>query len=146
MPDIRRLNRTGYPYIEDLYTQETDVNKYLAPNGLGGVQWLLHLSAVPTEDDKDLVANITAADGDLATNSAITNEPAYGGYVSVFVNGKEVSVGNAAKDKDCYFSGDGGATARAINAIEAGDTLHWVGSVACYQLDANDRIDLGYDV
>lgn len=142
---VSRLGNYGYPYIEDLETQELDVNRYLAPDGLGGLQWLTHLSAVPTEDDKDLVANVTVADDDLATNSTISNDPAYGGYVSVFVNGKKSSVGDGAKDKDCYFSNDGGLTARAITAIESGDTLHWVGSIAGYQLDTNDRIDLDYD-
>lgn len=136
----------GFPYVEDLFTQELDVNKYLAPDGAGGVQWLLHLSAVATKKDKDLQANVTVNDGDKAMNATVSDTPSYGGYVFVFVNGKEVSVGDAVKTKDCYFSGDNGVTARAIEDISAGDTLHWVGSVALYQLDVSDCIDLDYDI
>ncbi len=133
-------------YVEDLVTTELDVNKYLAPDGLGGVQWLLHLSAVLTKLDKNLVAKVTAADGDKATDSVISAAPAYGGNVFVDVNGKIAIVGDGVKTDECYFSSDGGITARAIEDISAGDTLHWVGSVAGYQLDANDRISLHYEI
>jgi len=64
----------------------------------------------------------------------------------VSVNGVIVDVGDGAKNQDCYFSGDGGATARAIENIAAGDTIHWMGSIAGYQLDTTDRISLNYDI
>lgn len=106
----------------------------------------LSVIAVLSKHDKDLAAKVTAADGDKATDAVISNTPVDHGYVMVSVNGLEVVVGDGVKTKDCYFSNDDGATARAIENIQAGDTLHWVGSVAKYQLDTVDRIDLNYDV
>ena len=64
----------------------------------------------------------------------------------VFVNGLAVRVGDGVKTKDCYFSADDGATARAIAAIATGDKLFWVGSVAGYQLATTDLIDFDYGV
>jgi allophanate hydrolase subunit 2 len=104
-----------------------------------------HISVL-TRFDKNLAARVTAVDGDLATNFSITNTPVDHGYVIVEVNGKLCTVGNGVKTMDCYFSNNGGITARTIVDITAGDTLHWVGSVAKYQLDTNDRISLHYDI
>lgn len=101
------------------------------------------LNIALTKADKDLVALVTAADGNKATNSTISSTPR--NYVIVTVNGLEVTVGDGVKTTECYFSGDGGTTARAIGSIVAGDTLHWVGSVAGYQLDATDKINLNYE-
>lgn len=106
----------------------------------------LSVIAVPTKEDKDLAGRATAADGDLASDTPITNTPVDHGYVAVNVNGLEVVVGDGVKTKDCYFSNDGGTTARAIADIQAGDTLHWVGTVAGYELDTVDRINMNYDV
>jgi hypothetical protein len=64
--------------------------------------------------------------------------------VSVEVNGIEANVGDGAKDEACYFSVDGGATARAMADIEAGDTLYWNGSIAGYELETDDDIDISY--
>ena len=96
----------------------------------------------PTSDDKDLVANNTSGDEDLATSSTITNTPV--GYVAVFVNGWKYSVGNGVKTKACYFSGDSGSTARAFGAIVAGDELYWNGVIVGTQLISTDTIDLDY--
>ena len=95
---------------------------------------------------KNLVAKVTVADGDKATDSAVPTTPIDNGYVIVDVNGIIVGVGNGAKDKEVYFSNDGGTTARQIQNISAGDTIHWMGSIAGYQLDVTDRISLNYDV
>ena len=54
----------------------------------------------------------------------------------------EVNLGD--KTFDCYFSNDGGTTARLVVDIEAGDILYWNGSIAGYQLDATDDIDISY--
>jgi hypothetical protein len=94
--------------------------------------------------NKDMVAESTVDDGDLATNAPIANTPA--GYVQVFVNGVKVSLGNGVTDKDCYFSADGGDTAKAISDIANGDFLYWNGSLAGYQLDTFDSIDFDYEL
>lgn len=88
--------------------------------------------------------NPTTADGDN-TGLAIANTPFHDGDVTVQVNGLNADIGDGAKDEACYFSGDGGTTARAIVDIQAGDTLHWMGSIAGYELDESDEIDIKYD-
>ena len=88
--------------------------------------------------------NVTTADGD-ATGLSIVNTPFGDSDVTVTVNGLGVDLGDGAKDEACYFSGDNGTTARAIADIEAGDTLHWMGSIAGYELDGTDEIDIKYE-
>lgn len=103
-------------------------------------------ASVPTKLDKALVALVTAADFAKATNATVTTTPNAGGYVGVRVDGIHYEVGDGVRTKDCYFSDDNGATAKSIVDIAAGDTLHWVGTVAGFELDAADRIDYDYAV
>ena len=56
----------------------------------------------------------------------------------------EVNLSNGDKTQACYFSADGGNTAKPIADIEAGDLLYWNGSIAGYQLDETDDIDISY--
>lgn len=104
-------------------------------------------ASVWTPSNKRMPARATLADGDLACNIAVLKTPAAGTYVSVSVNGLSVSeVGDRTRAGAwCYFSGDGGATARAWSDIRYGDTLHWQGSIAGYQLTPGDEIDLFYE-
>ena len=85
----------------------------------------------------------TVEDGDT-TEISITYTPFSDSSVAVKVNGIEVNLGDGAKDSECYFSNDGGATAKLIADIEAGDILYWNGSIAGYQLDNTDDIDISY--
>lgn len=105
----------------------------------------------PTTLNKGMVASTTASDEDLACLVPIavtpSESPANGGQIDVRVNGVSYQVGNASKVADCYFSGDGGVTPRALTDVVAGDLLYWVGSIAGFELDAlTDRIDYVYDV
>jgi len=102
------------------------------------------LSGQPTLGNKNITCAVTVADFDVATATVVAATPALGSYVQVMVNGVQVRVGDGVRTLDCYFSGDGGANARAISAIVAGDTCHWVGSVAGYQLGVVDRMDWNY--
>ena len=98
---------------------------------------------VATNDDYNLSPNVTTNDGDT-TGLTISNTPHNDSHVRVMVNGIEVGLaGN--KTLTCYFSADGGTNARAIADIASGDTLYWNGSVAGYQLDANDKINIIYE-
>lgn len=99
----------------------------------------------PTDLNKEMTASVTAVDGAQATATTVAATPAGDSYVKVEVNGVGAVVGDAVKTKDCYFSGDGGTTARDINDIASGDTLHWNGTVAGFELDASDIIDLFYN-
>ena len=105
----------------------------------------VHRSPKPVTANKNLTASVTTVDGDVATATTVSNNNALGGYVGVRVNGLHYLVGDGTKVAvDCYFSGDGGVTARAMSAIVAGDSLYWNGSVVGFQLATTDRIDFSY--
>lgn len=102
-------------------------------------------AAVPTASDKYRAP--TAGSGNFqSTGLTISFTPGGDGMVDIRVNGVSYELGQGVKTKDCYFSGDGGATARAIAAIVAGDTLYWNGTIAGFDLDASDRMDFIYNV
>lgn len=91
--------------------------------------------------DVDLIANYVIADEQLATNSAITNQPVVGTYVGVAVNGKSVEIGESLTDAG-YFSPDG-IFKRTQGAIRKGDNLYWNPSNS-FMLDADDIIEFNY--
>jgi len=99
---------------------------------------------VATDDDLDQVPNVTSSDGD-ATGVFISHTPFGDSMVQVTVNGLGVNLGDGTKNASCYFSVDGGTTARAMADIEGGDQLYWNGSLAGYELDGGDLIDVIYD-
>jgi len=93
----------------------------------------------------------TASDGDPASNTLLANTPKDGTAVRVYLNGRVYNVGNGVKTDDCYFSGDGGASARGYSGlhangqIQAGDKLYWNGSIAgspgpAIQIDTADTL------
>lgn len=86
-------------------------------------------------------ASATTNDGD-SSGIQIDNAPA--GMVQVFINGIMVEL-KGDKTGDCWFSGDGGTTARAFANIASTDVLYWNGSIAGYQLEATDKITLVYE-
>ena len=100
-------------------------------------------TGVNVKDDTNQSPLTTSADGD-STGCTITYTPFSDSAVSVEVNGIEANVGDGAKDEACYFSADGGTTAKAIADIAAGDTLYWMGSIAGFELDPTDDIDINY--
>jgi len=59
--------------------------------------------------------------------------------VRVTVNGVDVNVGPGL---DCYFSNDGGITAKELGQEQKGDFLYWNSSK--YMLDSSDEIDFIY--
>jgi hypothetical protein len=89
--------------------------------------------STPSALNKSMPAQTTTADGQLACATAIGATPK--GFVGVNANGVSYDPGNGTKiGVPCYFSGDGGTTARAQGAIVTGDSLYWNGSVAGFQL------------
>jgi hypothetical protein len=99
----------------------------------------------PTTSNKNMAASLTAVDGAVACATALAATPSGGSYVEVQINGATQSLGNGVKTDSCYFSGDGGTTARAYSAIQASDLLYWVGSVAGFQLATTDRVNFNYN-
>lgn len=103
-------------------------------------------AAVPVGSNKEMTASVTASDGDQATATTLVAAPAAGSYIEVSVNGVQYTLGDGVLTKECYFSNDGGTTARTLANISATDTLHWNGTVAGFELAATDQIDLNYVV
>lgn len=106
--------------------------------------WIQTAVGRSSPENKNMVSLATTVDGDKATNTTVALAPVFGGTVDVFINGAKVSVGNGVKTEDCYFSTDGGTTALLLSGIVVGATLHWVGSVAGYELDTLEQIDFIY--
>lgn len=90
--------------------------------------------------NKAMAALVTSSDGDAACATAIAATPFRSGSVEVFVNGLKAVLGDGVKTTAAYFSGDGGTTARALNAIQSGDRLYWNGSIAKFQLATTDVV------
>jgi hypothetical protein len=104
--------------------------------------------AVQTTSDKNLAPTGATAGITATTGVAIAATPTNDAYVKVEINGVGywLADGNGEKlTADCYFSADGGVTARAISAITQGDTLYWNNN-SSFDLDTNDRIDFFYEV
>ena len=100
-------------------------------------------TGVSVRTDYNQTASVTSNDGDT-TGATITYTPFSDSAVIVKINGLQTNLGDGAKDQACYFSADGGVTAKSSIDIGAGDTLYWMGSLAGYELDATDEIDLVY--
>ena len=100
-------------------------------------------TGVSVRTDYNQTTSATSNDGDT-TGATITYTPFSDSAVIVKINGLQTNLGDGAKDQACYFSADGGVTAKSSIDIAAGDTLYWMGSLAGYELDATDEIDLVY--
>lgn len=100
--------------------------------------------------DKGLVALSTNGDGSLATNTPVASDPVSGSYVTVFLNGQELEVGDAVKTKAFYFSDDGGTTPKSFDhnhpngKVNIGDELYFNPSVAGFELQDGWRLTLLY--
>jgi len=79
------------------------------------------------------------------TGIQLTYNPYASSYINVEVNGITVEVGDGNRDKDSYFSNDGGDTASNIENILAGYILYWNGDISGYNLEIGDEISLTYE-
>ncbi len=100
----------------------------------------------PTKNDKFIPCLATVSDFDAATATGITETPVSDGFVEVFVNGALQHLGDGVKTTDCFFSSDGGTTAKTIAGIAAGDILYWVQSIAGFELAVSDKLSYSYNV
>lgn len=90
----------------------------------------------------------TTVDGSLAVSVPLQEQPV-DGFVSLLVNGLDISIGSSSKASPAYFSGDGGLTARSLTAVggvRVGDYLYWNGTIATYQLAPSDKLTFKYRV
>jgi len=108
----------------------------------------VHDAPAPTVLNKDQTPTAPGAPGAnfQSAGLTITATPALDGNVMIIVNSAVYSLGDGVKTKDCYFSVDGGTTARAISAITAGDTLYWNGVIAGFDLAVTDFVSMHYEI
>lgn len=104
----------------------------------------IHLYPHWTTLNKDDVPLATSGN-EATTGITIAATPAMNGYIIVIVNRLSYVVGDGSKLKDCFFSADGGTTARALNAIQSGDTLFWNGIITGFDLLISDRVSMFYE-
>jgi hypothetical protein len=100
-----------------------------------------------TTDDKNFIVNFNSIGDGYPTGLTISSNPL--GHVGVYVNGVEIDLGyGSTVSNSCYFSDDGGTTAKDIENILAGDVLYWNSSMAGFNLgtEVPDRISLHYIV
>lgn len=128
---------TGFVLITDNITLGTTSLKFDVMN--------LMKTAVPFKGNLGMTALITLSNGDPASNIPLLKTPLLKGAVSVFVDGIRASLGDGVKTKVCYFSSDSGVTAKTLDTLESDDKLYWNGSIAGFQLDENDVIDIEYN-
>ena len=89
--------------------------------------------------------SITNGDGST-TGLTLSQTPSQYSRIQVYVNGHLQSLGDGVvTGVDCYFSSDGGTTAKNINSCVSGDTLYWNGGYALFDLDNTDDIYIVYE-
>jgi hypothetical protein len=99
--------------------------------------------------NRNMLANITVTDGDLALNTVVQQQPT--SRVEVIVRGSShISCGYPdGSNIGCYFTSvtDAGDPTKArINDgdVMLGDQLYWIGSIANFNLDDTDYLDFDF--
>jgi len=108
---------------------------------------LIPLGTTPATQNKNMQCNVTTADGQKACNTAVAVTPPTNSMVRAILLGGygDLTIGNGTKTGcEAYFSDNTNATARAYGAVQSGDFLYFNGSVAGFQLDGTDFINLEY--
>lgn len=125
-----------------LLTTDNDGNfKWVdSSSGIGGI---------PNIDDKNYIMSFDTSGNGAFTGLTISNTPVDGSYVYITVNGQTFNVGNGITTDECYFSGDGGVTAKSFsspNQIVSGDGLYWNGNIVGTNLYSTWVISIHYSV
>ncbi len=98
--------------------------------------------------ERNLIPNLVILSSTIqGTGLGLALDPAPTTYIEVNVNGVINDVGNGTKNGyACYFSGDGGTTAKSYVDLDQGDQLYWNAEVSGYFLEDSDRIDFNYQI
>jgi hypothetical protein len=119
---------------------------FLSVDSNGDFNWVVPTIGVNNSfNDKNYIVLSNSTFDGFFTGLTISSTPI--GHVGVYVNGVESDLGyGSTTSNSCYFSDDGGLTAKSQGNIFIGDGLYWNGTVAGYQLstDLPDRISLMY--
>lgn len=118
----------------------------LSVDSNGEFSWISPNSTVGSSFyDKNFIITSNSTYDGFFTGLTISKTPS--GHVAVFINGVEADLSyGVTNSNSCYFSNDGGLTAKSQGNIIPGDGLYWNGTIAGYELttDLPDRISLIY--
>ncbi len=89
--------------------------------------------------------SLTTSGNDKSTGLELTYKPLSHSSIKVFVNGQALLLGTSTITVDCYFSSDGGSTAKDYDEIINGDILYFNGQFVGWDLSTTDRIILIYE-
>ena len=128
----------------------------LSNDGVGNFTWIEAIASTSssvqkiTKYDKNFIMSFDTIGEGQFSGLTISGTPVNGCYVAVFVNGQEFEVGDGVTSSvTCYFSNDGGVTARNFDSpgqVQVGDGLYWNGIYAGTDLYTGWRISLYYIV
>ncbi len=101
------------------------------------------IEAVSSEKIGEVISHYnpgaTVGDGQ-STGILVTSK--YTQYIRVIVSGYFAIIGDGDKTKDCYFSSDGGITAKNLINIVREDELFWNGEIAKVDLINEDKVTI----
>lgn len=89
--------------------------------------------------------NQTSLTNEFQTGITLGATPSTHSRINVFVNGQQQQISFGDKTGDCYFSTDGGTTAKTTANIIAGDELIWNGINAEFTISNDDDIEIIYE-
>ena len=149
-------DRVDVDFVPTNYTVETGtvggvtgIVAQMLTSHLGGIDTALGAAGGKlTGADKNLTPAASAGADAFDTTVDISETPKNDSYIEVQVNGIGpylLAQSDAARTTSAfYFSADGGTTARNLADIVATDSLYFNPTVAGFDLENSDRIDLNY--
>jgi hypothetical protein len=122
----------------------------LSVDSMGYFQWIPNSGLAQPEYSQINLSPLNTSTGlnFQPTGLTISYTPNDYSRLSVYVNGQLQNLGDGqnstASVVDCYFSNDGGVTARTISSVDLGDELYWNGFNSGFNLISLDSIDMIY--
>jgi len=125
--------------VEGIYVWLTSTGwTLLAGVGYGAAPCMQEVIMSAVADD------VSIDESPISSGLFLVPAPLASSNMMLFINGLQVTVGDAVKTLPAYFSKDGGATASAIRSIDSSDVLYFNPSVAGWTLENYDTVTLHY--
>lgn len=140
------------PFVDEnipAYTYSNPVLQALTSTTAQVLPWRPSLGpqaiAVGEEYSQSNLQPLSSNGAGSATGITLDFTPFADSTVQVYINGVAVTETYGDKTGDVYFSADGGATAKNIADLAAGDELYWNSDIAGYEIGTGDTFDLVYE-
>lgn len=111
----------------------------VAPGGNGGVLFVQYVTTV----------NVTTSDGNIITSETFSFAPKTQSDMFITINGAVIYPANGAAELSIsafYVTDSTGTIIRPKGTYQINDVFRWNGSVAGWQLEADDEIKIVYEV